>query len=163
MPFVARRIVMTTATMAVAALLSAGPTFASTAGPTFAVNGSPLNATAVPSADKWSKWYTIDAGRGRIFKCRNYVSATGGSPKLKFRVYSECNKRSDINVQVLLKMNKTMVKAGKARVCIAKWCDRVAYVNNRKGVQTWCATNYPIINSNRVETYRNLVRVCIKY
>ncbi|GAA3667398.1 hypothetical protein GCM10022224_034490 [Nonomuraea antimicrobica] len=128
-----------------------------------AVAGSSVG-TARAGAEQWSKWYTVTV-KTRLStvkaRCRSYVSVNTGS-KIKLRAYIECNRRTDLNIIATGTRDGSPIR-GRQRACIATSCEAVSWVNNRKGVQRWCATTWPITNSDWAQGYRNRPKACLNY
>ncbi|MFC4012652.1 hypothetical protein ACFOY2_35845 [Nonomuraea purpurea] len=159
--------ILAVAGTAAAGALVAAPAASAAARTTTAVASIVPSASGVVSrrgAQAWSKWYTVRVNTRlgiRTTKCRTHVSVNTGS-RIKLRAYIECNRRTDININATGTRDGDPLR-GNQRVCISTRCETVAWVNNRKGVQRWCATTWPIINGTWLPGYNNRPRACINY
>jgi hypothetical protein len=127
------------------------------------VSGS-ANSAGRAGVQQWSKWYTVTVNTGieiRKTKCRSYVSINTGS-KLKLRAYVECNRRTHMNVVATGTYDRHPIRS-RQRACMSASCEAVTWVNNRKGVQRWCVSTWPIINGDYAQAYRNRPTACINY
>jgi hypothetical protein len=118
-----------------------------------ALTASPAQAAGT---QKWGTWFKISNWH---VTCRNYVSINTGS-RMKFRAYTQCK---DYKVKPLIAVSVSTPKGGHSRACSgAVSCDSVKYVNNRKGIQTWCGAATSAIDGQASPDKAD-VRVCIKY
>src|ERR1051325_10461567 len=109
-----------------------------------ALTASGANAAqAYVSTDGWGPWFRVPNALHDW--CRNYVSVTSGG-RIKFRAYTECKRRTYINILVSGLRNGSPV-AHKTQVHIGWWWDVTVYANNRKGVQKWCGVAESIDNN----------------
>jgi hypothetical protein len=107
-------------------------------------------------SQKWGAWFTLKIASGESIKCRNYVSINSGS-RIKYRGYTECKHRTYMTVFI------AGTGGGHSRACRrTTWCDAVKYVNNKRGVQKWCAGASSAIATQTPDS-RYDVRICIRY